>query len=97
MAFGLGLIFFTAFPLGIPLIALTVVFAAPVIVVGVVAGAVLTPPVVLLAWLTRRLWLGLVREAYAAVAVPTPPLTLSAADPGPGLTNGSSTERVDGR
>lgn len=83
MAFGLGLIFFTAFPLGIPLVALTIAFAAPVIIVSIVAGAVLTPLAILIALLTKRLWIGPLKRAYVSVAVQTPPLALNPAQRAP--------------
>ena len=56
IATGLGLMCFVAFPFVIPFIALTIVFAAPLIIVPAVIGAVVTPPLAGVAWLTRRLW-----------------------------------------
>jgi hypothetical protein len=52
---GLGLIVMTAFPLALPIIALTVVVAIPFVVVGLATGllfAVLAVPVLL----ARRVW-----------------------------------------
>jgi len=56
IATGLGLMSFVLFPFAIPFIALTIVFAAPLIIVPAVIGAVVTPPLAGVAWLTRKLW-----------------------------------------
>jgi len=69
IATGLGLICFVAFPLVIPFIALTIVFAAPLIVVPALLGAVVTPPLAALGWLTRKLWGPRFMRAYSSIAI----------------------------
>jgi hypothetical protein len=56
LAAGLGLICFVVFPFAIPFVALTLAFAAPVFLAMIVLAVIATPPLLLIAWLTRKGW-----------------------------------------
>lgn len=42
------------FPFAIPFVALTLAFAAPVLLAMIVLAVIATPPLLLIAWLTRK-------------------------------------------